>query len=297
MAYMRNPFVDESLYLRDIVAETRGAIWTANNLRERMIDRVNDQRLSQGQVPVMVNTPHKVELPHTWFLAYASRDWKTAVEMLAPMVRKNPDNIELYVYRAKAFYYLRQFDSCSAVLTAAMARIESKEAAHTLPVYLSKEMFSYAIAAARSAAGEDSGARAAYQEAVSENLGFYMAHVNLASIALRASDTSTAITEASTAAEIRPRDPLLQVYAGYTLLQARRQSDAVDRFRAAIATDATYAVAYMYLGEALFELGDTTHAIDAYRQYLAHARRNDDHRTTVHDALLMMGADRTPSGN
>ena len=295
LAYMRNPFVDESIYLSDIVAQTRGAISFMNHLQERMIDRVNDQRVAQGQIPV--NGPQRVELPHTWFLAYASRNWANAAQMLAPLVKKNPDNLELYVYRAKALYYLKQYDSCSAVLTAAMARIESKEIARTLPVYLSKEMFSYAIAGARSAAGEASAARAAYQDAVSENLGFYMAHVNLASLALAAFDTTTAITEAGTAAVISPRDPLLQVYAGYTLLQARHQSDAVDHFRTAIAADSSYAVAYMYLGEALNELKDTAQAIDAYRQYLAHARRNDDHRTTVQDALLLMRTGRNPSGN
>lgn len=296
MAYVRNPFVDEFVYIDDVLENTRNSVHRFNINRVKALESVNLQRLDKGQPPLMGGDSAK--MPQGWFMSYAERDWAGSAKMLAPLIKKYPDNIALYVYRAKAFFYLKQNDSCSAVLRAAIVRIQNMEAKRTLPLYLSKEMFTYSIAVSQMAAGHDSTARLAYEETVSENLGFFMAHVHLASAALQVGDTTTAITEALAATQIRPDDPLVQVFAGYPLLTARRQAEAVDHLEAALAADPYYAVAYMYSGQALNELNDTTRAVAAYHQYLVHARRDEVHRETVEAAIsVLTSASNKTSGN
>jgi tetratricopeptide (TPR) repeat protein len=285
-ASVRNPFVDEHLLFSDIVSQIRGQVMLANSLQSRMIDQINTRRLEEGEAPV--SGPRRVEVRETWFTAYAARDFASAARLLAPLIKKNRDNLELYVYRANAFFNIRQYDSCSAMLRAAMARIETKEAARTLPAYLSKEVFAYAIGIAQEQGGNQPAARAAYEQTVSENLGFYMAHLHIASAALNARDTAAAVTEALAATQIRPDDPVVQFYTGYTLLAAGKHADAIEHLRAAIASDPYYALPYLYLGQALEQSHDTTEAVASYREFLARSRRDDDRRPTVESAVAIL---------
>ncbi len=292
-ASVRNPFVDEHLYFSDIASQIRGEVRLANSLQSRMIDQINSQRIAQGEAPV--TGPRRVEVQQTWLTAYAARDFASAARLLAPLIKKNRDNLELYVFRANAFFNVRQYDSCSAMLRAAMARIETKEATRTLPAYLSKELFVYAIGIAQEQGGNQQAARAAYEETVAENLGFYMAHLHIASAALTARDTVAAVTEALAATQIRPDDPVVQFYAGYTLMAAGNHGDAIEHLRAAIASDPYYALPYLYLGQALEQSSDTAAAIAGYREFLARSRRDDDRRPTVEAAVAILSGGLGPS--
>jgi thioredoxin-like negative regulator of GroEL len=285
-ASVRNPFVDEHIYFGDMVALARGQILLANNLQSRMIDQINSQRIAQGAAPVA--TPRRIEMRETWLTAYAKRDFATAARLLAPLIKSNRDNLELYIHRANAFFNIQQYDSCNAMLRAAMARIETKEAARTLPAYLSKELFVYAIGIAQEQAGNQPAARAAYEQTVSENLGFYMAHLHIASVAMNARDTVAAVTEALAATQIRPDDPVVQFFTGYTLMAAGKRQDAIEHLRAAIATDPYYALPYLYLGQALQQSDDTTGALANFREFLARSRRDDNRRPTVEATVAIL---------
>ncbi len=259
----------------------------ANYAGLRETERLNYERMTHGEAPLKAP---RTELAHTWFTAFIGHDFASAQRMLIPVINKYPDSLELYLYRAKAQFYLKQYDSSTTTLRAAITRIESKEAARTLPVYFPKAMFTYAVATAQQASGNDTAARTAYQETLDQNLGFYMAHVQLASSAFHANDTATALTEALTATQIRPDDPVVQLFAGYSLLTAGRGDEAVEHMRSAINADPYYAAPYLYLGEALRQLHDTADAIAAYSDFLAHARRRDPERPAAQAALNALTA-------
>jgi tetratricopeptide (TPR) repeat protein len=287
MAYSRDPFFDDALAMGDLSKRIHVQVSTVNIGRRAAVSRANDARIRQGAP--MLASPKDIAVPHEWYIAYGSGDFAGAASQLAVSIQKHPDAITLYVYRARAQFFLAQYDSAVATMQAAVARIQTVESAKTLPVYFSKEAFTYAIGVAEQRHGRDSAARAAYQRTVTENLGFYMGHLHLANAALAVDDTATAITEATIAAEIRGDDPVVQFFLGYTLLHAGQNAEAVTHLDAAVRDDSAYALPYLYLAQARMTAHDTTAALGALRAFLVRARRDDDHRETVVAEIAALG--------
>ena len=286
MAEIRNPFFDERLMMDPFANQVRGQAAMAQRQADAARKAENQRRLANNQ-PLLYTT--RIQVPHTWYLAFAERQFDSASHDLAREISKHPDVLGLYVYRAKALYYLDQYDSAAAVLAAAVARIVKKDTTQFLPVYFSRELFYYSIGIAEREAKHDSSASVAFQHTVTENLGFYMAHLNLASQALKRRDTATAIEEARLAAQIRPSDVLAQLYLGYSLFTAGHPADAIDPLRTAIADDPYFALSYFYLAAAREAVHDTAGSIDGYRGFLAHAAQNDTLRKTARFAIVHLG--------
>jgi tetratricopeptide (TPR) repeat protein len=287
MAYSRDPYFDDGMTLGDMSTQIRRQVNWINNSRRAALERINDQRFRQGEPPLMANLG-RAEIPHEWYIAYGNRDFAGAAAQLAVVIKKHPEAIGLYVYRAKAQFFLAQYDSAAATMQAAIARMEKVESAKTLPVYFSKEGFAYAVGIAEQRAGHDSAARAAYQRTVTENLGSYMGHLHLSNAALAVDDTATAITEARVAAEIRPDDPVVQLFLGYALLNAGQTADAAAHLGAAVRADSAYALPYLYLARATLTERDTAGTLLALRGFLARARQDDSQRATAQALVTAM---------
>ncbi|HEU4642647.1 MAG TPA: tetratricopeptide repeat protein [Gemmatimonadaceae bacterium] len=222
-------------------------------------------------------------------LAYSEGHFREAAAKLGEALRKRPNSITLRVGRAHALYYVAQYDSAIAELSRAIATIETHEQEDIGRVYISKEMFHYAIGMIDARLGELDSARLEYQRAIAENLGFYMAHARLAGVDLVSGDTATALVELRTAAEIQPDDPALRYYLGYTLLQAGRVDDAAAELREALRLDRHWAAPHEALGRALAARGDTTGAAAEYTEYLAHAPRSAALADDVRARLAALG--------
>jgi len=192
-------------------------------------------------------------------------------------------------YRAKATYYLRQYDTTAAILASALGRIEARDTSRLRVRYISRAGFYYSIGLAYQQGHRDTAAQTAFQHSVTENLGSYMAHVQLANEALTLRDTVTAIAEARQAADIRPDDPVVQLFLGKTLLNARRGNEAVTALRAAIAADPYCAQPYYYLGQASELANDTPGALAGYRGYVVRAKRRDGLRESARKAIARLG--------
>jgi tetratricopeptide (TPR) repeat protein len=291
IAYGRDPFFDEALALGDIrqvvvtgysTTITSRQVTTTSPGRPGMYE--NQPGFQDVPAPPI---PPPIAVVHTWYAAYANHDFASAASQLRDALKKNPDAIELYSYRAKAQFYLGQFDSAAATLRLAIGRLDALHPTKPLRVFLSKEAFTYAIGIAQQHAGHDSAAHAAFQATVAANPAFYMAHVHLSALATTAGDTTTALAEMQRAADIAPTDPVVQLFLGYSLLDANRPADAVTHLNAAIRADSEYALPYLYLGQAHVTLHDTTDALAALRGFLTHARRDDDHRVIAQSQIDM----------
>jgi tetratricopeptide (TPR) repeat protein len=289
VAYARNPFLDDGLVMHDLSRNAINRIATARNAHRAVVERENDYRMREGEAPLL-ETWTTTPAPRAWYIAYGARQFDSASSQLAPLIKKNPDNIGLYVYRAKALFFMRQYDSAANVLRVAVDRITHMDSVKTLPIYISKEQLVYSIGMAYQFAREDSAARETYQQTVTENLGSYMGHLHLANSALAVRDTATAITEGRMAAEIRPDDPVVQLFLGYTLLQARQDADAATQLGLAVRADSSYALPYMYLGEAYMMQHDTANAIAALRGYIARSRADQtEFREGAQAAITALG--------
>lgn len=294
LADIHDPFFDEKLALDVASTNAHGELALYNQLRNKAVNEYNQKQISEDPEDAMPLMIHDVKMEHTWEGAYADRHFDSAAADLAKLIKKHPDAIQLYVYRAKAQYYQKQFDSAAATLGAAVAQIEKRDTSKVLPVYVSREMMTYMIAMANAQAHHDSAAKATFQLVVTQNLGFHMAHLHLASQALDKHDTATAINEAQISAQIRPDDPVVQLFLGYALVNAGHLSDGIDHLRQATAVDPYYSLPYYYLGQALEQSGNDTAAVTAYKGYLTHAARNERLRQNAIDGIAMLQIPKQP---
>ena len=162
---------------------------------------------------------------------------------------------------------------------------------------ISGEMFEYAVGIVRVQQDDFPAARAAFERALTANLGFYWAHARLAGAALTLGDTGTALSELDMAVQLEGRDPVLRLYDGVVLAGAGRLDEAAGQLERAIALDPHYATPYYWLATVSRARGRTREAIDQYRQFLAHAARLDADRHRALGALAELGASLPDSGH
>lgn len=241
-ALMYNPFLDEALDIPPQIGHLKE--WQAN------------------RDPVIAGL---------WW--YSKGDFAKAAKKWGEAIRKKPSYAALHVPRAFAWVHLQQADSAVADLTALIGAIERIQDS-TIAPYLSKDFLYYAIGTLRGGQKRYAEARDAYQSALVENLGFYMAHVRLSAVALFLHDTTTALNELETATLIRNDDPLLRTFHGSILAASGRLVEAERALRAAIHSDTDYALPYASLAQVMEQRHDTASAVRIYREYLSRASRS-----------------------
>lgn len=256
IALMYNPFLDEALHIPPQISNLKE--WQAN------------------RDPVIAGL---------WW--YSKRDFAKAVEKWGEAIRKKPRFVGLYVPRAFAWVHLQQTDSAVADITALIGAIERIQDS-TIAPYLSKDFLYYAIGTLRGGQKRYAEARDAYQSALVENLGFYMAHVRLSAVALFLHDTTTALNELETATLIRSDDPVPLTFRGSILGESGRFVEAERDLRAAIHADTDYALPYASLAHLMEQRHDTASAVRIYRQYLSRASRSAAERAGVEAHLARL---------
>jgi tetratricopeptide (TPR) repeat protein len=213
--------------------------------------------------------------------AYARGNYAKAVRKFDEAIRSKPQNARLHVPRAFAWLRLKGGrDSAVADLTALINRLERIEDS-TVSAYVSKDYLYYAIGFLRTGQSRYPEARTAYEGALTENLGFYMAHVRLSAIDFALQDTTAALTELQTASLIRGDDPILLAFLGQVLLSQGKLKEAEGPLKAAVHADTDFALPYSFLGELAEQKHDTASALAGYREYLARASRSAPERNWV----------------
>ena len=251
LAMEYNPFVDDGVEFRHVVAHPEGAVRLSR-----------DPVIAAGQ-------------------AYAQRDYRGAVRLWAEAIRKHPDIVMMHLPRSYAFQRLDETDSAIAELSTIAARIEKLERDSTTRGYFSKEQFYYAIGILETQRGRVAQAREAFEHALAENLGFSMAHVRLAAVALSENDSATALTELATASAIRADDPFVATFYGSLLLGLHRLPEAEAQLLLATKLAPRYALPHFFLGQLRDEQHDDHRARAAFQRFLELAARTSTERPWV----------------
>ncbi|HEY2375778.1 MAG TPA: tetratricopeptide repeat protein [Gemmatimonadaceae bacterium] len=220
--------------------------------------------------------------------AYGVGNYRKAVDEWAKAMRKDPSAVMLRIPRAYAWVHLNEPDSAIGDLTTLVQRLESIQRDSTVAPYVSKEFLYYSIGSLHASRHRYREARAAYEQALVENLGFYMAHVRLAAAAAALHDTATALNELQTALLIRADDPLALVFQASLLLGSGKITEAEHQLRTALSADSDYALPHVFLGLAAEQRNDTTMARLEYGLYLARAPRNAVERGWASTHLNML---------
>lgn len=205
------------------------------------------------------------------YWAFDAGEYAQAADLLGKALAKTPGKVVLRGFRAQALYHLRQYDSAATELTRMLDSLVVRDTTGPAQSYRSKELVYYALGFVHVQRGDTARARDAFQRALGENLGFYMAHVRIAGIALAARDTAGALREMEQALVVEASDPGLRFHYAQVLAAAKRESEALDELRRAVQLDPDYAAPYELAARLYESEGDTAAAVGAYRAFLAHS--------------------------
>jgi tetratricopeptide (TPR) repeat protein len=219
--------------------------------------------------------------------AFAMHEYAHANAEWAAAFKKEPKRLDLRLRRARAFYYLQEYDSAYAEFAFVVNALEAKQQQELgwTKKYESKAMDLYEMGIIREMQGRKDDARELYGRALVEDIGWYMAHVRLAGLAAAAGDTTAALAEWALAAEIKNADPSIFYRYAAMLAAAGRTEDALKQLRAAIAMNPDYAAPYELVGRLEDARGRTADAVRAYREFLQRAPRDSPARATVEKRL------------
>lgn len=217
--------------------------------------------------------------------AYGRREFRKAATEWAKALRDQPTLSILHITRAYAWVRLNEPDSAIDDLAQFARRMETLALDSTVAPYSSKEFVYYAIGMLHASRQRYPEARAAFEQSLLENLGFYMAHLRLSGTLMMLQDTTGALNELETAILIRPDDPLVLEYEGSVLVGAGRVVEGERRLRAALSADSDYALPHVFLGLAAEARNDTTKAKTEYSEYLARAPRTAAERAWARSRL------------
>jgi tetratricopeptide repeat protein len=240
-------------------------------LREPFLDLALDPDLVMGIPPLPKEVRDPVE---RGFAAYLARDFPLALRSWGEGLALHPDRADLRMHRAYVFYHAGQYDSAAAEVRAMIAMAARADTGLVL-VRPSVDMFYYALGLALENAGDTAGAKVAYGQALTENLGLWIVHVRLGNLLLVRGDTAGALAETRTAVDIEPRNAWLAAYYGGALYQAGRADQAVIELRRAVGLNPHYSTPYYDLGVAYDHLHRIPEAFQSFVDFRGHAAAAD----------------------
>ena len=224
------------------------------------------------------------------WIAYGDGRYAEAARLYGDALKRRAKDYHYRLPRARAFFHLLEYDSAASELTMLVSQMRKEDDKTLVYFYDSKELFEYSLGRIYYLMDRHDDARAALGRALEEDLSFYMAHVDLAEIALKQGDTTTALSELALAAELRATDAGVRLRYGDALMAARQLDEAVVQYRAAIQQEPYFALPYYQLARALDAQGKASDAAEQYRAFVARSARNRDELAAAHKRIAELAA-------
>jgi tetratricopeptide (TPR) repeat protein len=169
-------------------------------------------------------------------------------------------------YAARAFHYGAAIEDVRS-LVRILDAFERAQRRIDLPVRAKD--FRYALADLYHLSGNHLMAAQLYRDVIAEDLGNYMAHVQLARIADATHDTALGLRERRAAVNANPEDHTLELDLGLALQRAGQLPAAESAFRQARALNRRDPWVHYRLGVVLDDLGARDEAREALTTFLA----------------------------
>ncbi len=197
------------------------------------------------------------------------------------------DRARVYAMKGDLPKALAEFGTTLGMLK---ARDEKKDG--FVIFYDSKALVEHSIGLLHARAGSVDSAKAAFGRAMTEDLAYFPAHVELGRLALEQKDTVTAVSELALAADLAADEPYVHYLHGGMLVATGQHAEAVAPLKKAIDLEPLYAAPHAALGTALERTGDKAAATAAYERFLVLAGRRDPQRNAVTQRLGALKAAR-----
>lgn len=128
---------------------------------------------------------------------------------------------------------------------------------------------------------QSDSAKVALGRAITEDLSYFAAHLELGRLALREKDTTTALSEMALAAELAADEPIVHYLHGSTLLDAGQPAEAVVALQKAVELEPMHAGSHFVLARALEASARPVEAHAHFTKYMALAPWRDQERRAV----------------
>jgi tetratricopeptide (TPR) repeat protein len=208
------------------------------------------------------------------WVAYSDGRYADALRGYADAIKSTRRKAWLRTERGRIFFLMGNADSALAELGLALEELRKKDTKELVRLYDSKAVLEHSLAKIHVARDNIPAAREAYGRALEEDMAFYPAHFELATMALQMGDTATALSEMELAVQIKADDPVLRLVYGYVLSNTKRYADAEAQLTKAIEVEPYYANLYHILGQVYEVQKKREAAIAQYEAYLARASMN-----------------------
>lgn len=207
-----------------------------------------------------------------WF-AYSDGDFRKATQLYAEALAKARagGRGELLAERARSFAHMGANDSAIAIFRASMAADSASDADRLVFALRSRAQMEHVLGALFEAKGDTAGAHAAYERALTEDLGYYPAHIALGAMAYERGDTAMARHELGEAVQVAGDDPAAHYTYGLVLATTGSVADGVNELLKAIQLAPQWPEPHLLLAR-LHDAADMREeAIPYWRNFLARA--------------------------
>ena len=208
----------------------------------------------------------------------------------APRGRRSETRRHIRHERGRIYGLLGNDSAALAELQLAIEAGVEEEREELVRFYDSKAVLEHSRGMLFERAGDLAAARDAYARALLEDLAYHPAHVRLGALALAEGDTATAVQELALAAEAAADDPVARLKYAAALAAVRRLDQAQAELLAAADAAPYWADPWFLLG-LVRDWGAPGDALEAYRAFLARARRDDPRRAQVEPLVVAADAD------
>lgn len=227
------------------------------------------------------------------WMAYNEGRFADALRHYAEAMKQTKRKARLRTERGRIFYLTSNQDSALAEFKLALEELRNKDNKELVRLYDSKAVLEHSIAKIHVQRGDAAAAREAYGRALEEDLAFYPAHSELASLAFQAGDTATGLSEMELAVQINADDAILRLVYGFVLLTNGRHADAAGQFTKAIEIEPYFPNLYYFLGQTYEAQKKPVEALAQYEAFMARAALNHPQRQ---DVVQRLGALRMQAG-
>lgn len=264
-----NPFLDRGLEATAVKAQWKESI--RRSVRRRNPGTyIDDATLSEALADMLQEADYETR----GWLAHCEGRYLDAIRYYELALEGSHRTAELHADLARVLIMVGRHTEAVGHMEAGVANLRAREDDQLVRVYSSKALYLHTIGLIEENRGATRAARAAYAEALQEDLSYHPAHVRLAELALASGDTTTALSEMRLAADIAPDDALVLLSYGRLLQATNDLPGAEAAFQHLTAVEPWFPTGHHELALLLDSQGRAAEAAAAYRAFLDRAPAN-----------------------
>jgi len=210
----------------------------------------------------------------TAWAAFLRGDFPMALNVFAEVIQQHPADPDLRAWRAQTYFAIGQYDSARMDIEAALGLERATE--HELPGvgWVSHAFGEYTIGLLFSMTHQPDSARAAYEQALLDDVTFDPAHLQLGRVRLAARDTAGALEEMGRAVSLAPEDANYLYELGMLLLASGQTDSGTSALRHAALAEPYFPTPHYALGIVFEQSGFPKEAAEEFAAFLALAPRS-----------------------